>query len=304
MNQQWIMGYKNTQYGFPSPSRPPFQCAKDLEYSPDELTTTTMARFNAKKARRYPNDEPGGVYANSRRTPGAQPPLETEPLPDDISGLELKFGHSKRLPHRVREYRKCESDKQEIVWHGFFHVQQQRRIHLALRRYGAFRIRGECRGRQPCKIHHREYHDVNAIGTHSKLMSIIQRELVAAREKDLRLHLGKERYAYLLIRTPPRFSLSPQKIGSQRDRIQRVNENNMKFHVRVVQVANRRKIVIVQRVTFGWACGSPDDDIRRCCRVQADAKSNLRPGKKGRRQVNPLPQPTPSQVGNKMSEMS
>ncbi|KAJ7091728.1 hypothetical protein C8R43DRAFT_1142011 [Mycena crocata] len=173
-----------------------------------DLSLTAMAHGTYPKARYYGGDAPGGVYVKSRRAKRTTRPSQTEHLPRDISDIELKVGHAKNLPRRVQQYRKCESAAQEIVWHGFFYAERrmhvgesfpplpprdassvpERRIHLALERHGAVRIRGECRG-YPCTTHHREYFNMRTIRTRAEFLRICREELRAAREKDLKLYV-------------------------------------------------------------------------------------------------------------------
>ncbi|KAJ7175066.1 hypothetical protein C8R43DRAFT_943339 [Mycena crocata] len=133
------------------------------------------------------------------------PQSSTEHLPRDISDIELKVGHAKNLPRRVQQYRKCESAAQEIVWHGFFYAERrmhvERRIHLALERHGAVRIRGECQG-YPCTTHHREYFNMRTIRTRAEFLRICRGELRAAGEKNLKLHPMEDWYRISKSRVP------------------------------------------------------------------------------------------------------
>ncbi|KAJ7175077.1 hypothetical protein C8R43DRAFT_1201640 [Mycena crocata] len=156
------------------------------------LSLTAMAHGTYPKARYYGGDAAGAVYVKSRRAKRTTRPPQTERLPYDISDLELKVGHAKKLPRRVQQYRKCESDAQEIVWHGFFYAERrmhvERRIHLALERRGAVRIRGECQG-YPCTTHHREYFNMRTIRTRAEFLRICRGELRAAGERNLKLYV-------------------------------------------------------------------------------------------------------------------
>ncbi|KAJ7114586.1 hypothetical protein C8R43DRAFT_961357 [Mycena crocata] len=162
-----------------------------------DLSFTAMTRGTYPKARYYGGDAAGAVYVKSRRAKRTTRPSQTERLPRDISDLELKVGHAKNLPRRVQQYRKCESDAQEIVWHGFFYAERrmhvERRIHLALERHGAVRIRGECRG-YPCTTHHREYFTMKTIRKRAEFLRLCRGELRAAGEKDLKLYPMKDWY--------------------------------------------------------------------------------------------------------------
>ncbi|KAJ7162525.1 hypothetical protein C8R43DRAFT_1123230 [Mycena crocata] len=170
-----------------------------------DLSLTAMTHGTYSKARYYGGDAPGAVYVKSRRAKRTTRPSQTERLPHDISDLELKVGHAKNLPRRVQQYRKCESAAQEIVWHGFFYADRrmhvERRIHLALERRGAVRIRGECKG-YPCTTHHREYFTMKTIRTRAEFLRICRGELRAAREKDLTLHPMKHWYLVSKSRIP------------------------------------------------------------------------------------------------------
>ncbi|KAJ7152214.1 hypothetical protein C8R43DRAFT_950824 [Mycena crocata] len=177
----------------------------DAPISTSPLSCTAMPHATYPTARYYGGDAPGGVYVKSRRSKRTTRPSQTERLPHDISDLELKVGHAKNLPRRVQQYRKCESAAQEIIWHGFFYAHRrmhvERRIHLALERRGAVRIRGECKG-YPCTTHHREYFNVKTIRTRTEFLRICRGELRAAGEKDLKLHPMEHWYRVSKSRVP------------------------------------------------------------------------------------------------------
>ncbi|KAJ7075052.1 hypothetical protein C8R43DRAFT_946118 [Mycena crocata] len=144
-------------------------------------------------ARTYPNDAPGGLYITSQRLPGpgAQRPQTTEPIPPLLKNIKLKAGHTNWLPRRVSQYSPCQSLTQQNVWHGFFFCNRrmhvERRVHLALKRHGALCLRRTCLGRS-CIKRHREYSDVSAIVTSSRLLAIIRYEMIQAGEPDLRFY--------------------------------------------------------------------------------------------------------------------
>ncbi|KAJ7154996.1 hypothetical protein C8R43DRAFT_949949 [Mycena crocata] len=170
-----------------------FNQSTHVEHLPQPFISTTMGRHRSGHVHSFKNEGDGGVYINARRSrrrwmqyrSGRSNRLSAS------HALEVKVGHSKNLPRRVKDYRRCESDTQEIVWYGYFHAEKrmdvERRVHLALERRGIHRVRGVCAGSR-CKSDHKEYFPFRVIKSFSRLKAIIREEMGLAGETDMKFY--------------------------------------------------------------------------------------------------------------------
>ncbi|KAJ7159331.1 hypothetical protein C8R43DRAFT_948258 [Mycena crocata] len=168
----------------------------DTHHLNGTLPRTLMVRNDYDVVPDFKDDAPGALYVNARRRPrpsgryrsGRRNYLAALAA---FRALQVKVGHTKRLPRRVKEYRRCESGSQEIVWYGYFHAEKrmhaERRVHNALKRRGIHPIRGICAGAR-CSSDHKEYFPMSLIRSFSRLYRIMREEMSIANEPDLKFY--------------------------------------------------------------------------------------------------------------------
>ncbi|KAJ7160601.1 hypothetical protein C8R43DRAFT_947817 [Mycena crocata] len=157
--------------------------------------STTMLRAPPGFIPNFKKEGKGGVYivARCRRCKrhrsGRRNPLA------QLRTLEVKVGHTNWLPRRVRQYRGCASDKQDILWYGYFHAQKrmhlERRVHLALERRGIHPKRGVCAG-DDCSLDHKEVFPMLLVRRLSRLKQIIREKMGFTGEADLKFYKIKD----------------------------------------------------------------------------------------------------------------
>ncbi|KAJ7106825.1 hypothetical protein C8R43DRAFT_963320 [Mycena crocata] len=168
----------------------------DTHHLNGTLPRTLMVRNDYDVIPDFKDDAPGALYVNARRRPrpsgryrsGRRNYLAALAA---FRALQVKVGHTKKLPRRVKEYRRCESGSQEIVWYGYFHAEKrmhaERRVHNALKRRGIHPIRGICAGAR-CSSDHKEYFPMSLIRSFSRLYRIMREEMSIANEPDLKFY--------------------------------------------------------------------------------------------------------------------
>ncbi|KAJ7119269.1 hypothetical protein C8R43DRAFT_960199 [Mycena crocata] len=168
----------------------------DTHHLNGTLPRTLMVRNDYDVVPDFKDDAPGALYVNARRRPrpsgryrsGRRNYLAALAA---FRALQVKVGHTKKLPRRVKEYRRCESGSQEIVWYGYFHAEKrmhaERRVHNALKRRGIHPIRGICAGAR-CSSDHKEYFPMSLIRSFSRLYRIMREEMSIANEPDLKFY--------------------------------------------------------------------------------------------------------------------
>ncbi|KAJ7621799.1 hypothetical protein DFH06DRAFT_1143533 [Mycena polygramma] len=78
--------------------------------------------------------------------------------------IALKAGHTKCLPRRLLQYRKCDRGQRVIIWLGLYRVARrcfvERLIHLRVFQHGGRRFGFRC----ACRVRHREYVTLSSVG--------------------------------------------------------------------------------------------------------------------------------------------
>ncbi|KAJ7108956.1 hypothetical protein C8R43DRAFT_962778 [Mycena crocata] len=210
------------------------ECIPDTHHLNGTLPRTLMVRNDYDVVPDFKDDAPGALYVNARRRPrpsgryrsGRRNYLAALAA---FRALQVKVGHTKKLPRRVKEYRRCESGSQEIVWYGYFHA--EKRMHAERpspqrpQTTGYYPIRGICAGAR-CSSDHKEYFPMSLIRSFSRLYRIMREEMSIANEPDLKFVTTTSTSGlsenpvvptaftfllddFLIVRNPLRYSLLP-----------------------------------------------------------------------------------------------
>ncbi|KAJ7639957.1 hypothetical protein DFH06DRAFT_1334876 [Mycena polygramma] len=98
--------------------------------------------------------------------------------------IALKAGHTKCLPRRLLQYRKCDRGRRVIVWLGRYRVARrcfvERLVHLRVFQYGGRRFRFRC----ACRVRHREYVTLSSVGGFAAFRAHVSDVLAEAGEVE------------------------------------------------------------------------------------------------------------------------
>ncbi|KAJ7089599.1 hypothetical protein C8R44DRAFT_751342 [Mycena epipterygia] len=178
----------------PSDLRRPLTLADISSRIPNYATQREVAIEHS----RYKGDGRGGLYLTGRIKRKVVQRVRAGQLPKSTidEEMEVKVGHTRTLPHRRKQYKKCVHSTYCTIWSAYYparlRMKAERLVHLALRAKGAHPILYACPGVK-CRKRHREFYPLKAAGGWSAVEDEVVSALKATGQKGIeRIELENE----------------------------------------------------------------------------------------------------------------
>ncbi|KAJ7131057.1 hypothetical protein C8R44DRAFT_731325 [Mycena epipterygia] len=180
----------------------PFLVFQTTKHGPPQRSSTpsnaSRHREVAIEHSRYKGDGRGGLYLTGRIKRKVVQRVRAGQLPKSAidEEMEVKVGHTRTLPRRRKQYKKCVHSTYCTIWSAYYparlRMKAERLVHLALRAKGAHPILYACPGVK-CRKRHREFYPLKAAGGWSAVEDEVVSALKATGQKGIeRIELENE----------------------------------------------------------------------------------------------------------------